>query len=221
MKQGYRFRAFTASYSWAARHFSADTFSCSETHHSTVSWRPVGWHPAMDTRACFCSNIEKSRHILDWIRTSISELSVRHSTIELHLQSEDNLFAVSVFLWSGIPESHRWLLHGKETSCCYTKPAISSIARWLLRTYLLLQQGILNHCCWSTHRILPPGIRLGRPSFCFWIMSAYDLLQLKLEWKLLVFHDEDQHIHLRNLHSIYCFVNHTILRMVLYEKLFH
>ena len=30
-----------------------------KTHHSTVSWRPVGWHPAMNTRACFCSNIKK------------------------------------------------------------------------------------------------------------------------------------------------------------------
>ena len=30
MKQGYRLRTFTASYSWAARHSSADTFSCSE-----------------------------------------------------------------------------------------------------------------------------------------------------------------------------------------------
>ena len=40
-----------------------------KTHHSTVSWRQVGWHPAMDTRACFCSNIKKSRHILDRTRT--------------------------------------------------------------------------------------------------------------------------------------------------------
>ena len=86
------------------------------------------------TRACFCSNIKKTRHILDWTRTSISELSVRHSAIKLHLQNEDNLFAVNVFLWSGIPESHRWLLHGKETSCCYTKPAISSKHSWLFRT---------------------------------------------------------------------------------------
>ena len=62
-----------------------------KTHHSTVSWRLVGWHPAMDTRACFCSNIEKSRHILDWTRTSISELSVRHSAIELHAQGGHNL----------------------------------------------------------------------------------------------------------------------------------
>ena len=55
----------------------------------------------MNTRACFCSNIKKSRHILDWTRTSISELSVRHSAIELHLQNEDNLFAVSVFYGAG------------------------------------------------------------------------------------------------------------------------
>ena len=62
-----------------------------KTHHSTVSWRQVGWHPAMNTRACFCSNIEKTRHILDWTRTSISELSVRHSAIELHAQDGHNL----------------------------------------------------------------------------------------------------------------------------------
>ena len=68
-----------------------------KTHHSTVSWKLVGWHPAMNTRACFCSNIKKTRHILDWTRTSISELSVRHSTIKLHLQSRDSLFAVSIF----------------------------------------------------------------------------------------------------------------------------
>ena len=32
-----------------------------KTHHSTVSWRQVGWHPAMNTRACFCSNIKKNK----------------------------------------------------------------------------------------------------------------------------------------------------------------
>ena len=31
-----------------------------KTHHSTVSWKLVGWHPAMNTRACFCSNIKKN-----------------------------------------------------------------------------------------------------------------------------------------------------------------
>ena len=41
MKQGYRLRAFTASYSRAARHFSTDTFSCSEkpiTQQSYGNW---------------------------------------------------------------------------------------------------------------------------------------------------------------------------------------
>ena len=146
-----------------------------KTHHSTVSWRPVGWHPAMDTRACFCSNIEKSRHILDWTRTSISELSVRHSTIELHLQSEDNLFAVSVFLWSGIPESHRWLLHGKETSCCYTKPAISSKHSWLFRTcccynkeYSIIVVGAPTGFC---HRVY--GLEGHHSASELWVLMIY------------------------------------------------
>ena len=160
MKQGYRCGLLPHPIAGQPGIFRLIPSLARKTHHSTVSWKLVGWHPAMNTRACFCSNIKKSRHILDWTRTSISELAVRHSTIELHLQSEDNLFAVNVFLWSGIPESHRWLLHGKETSCCYTKPAISSIARWLLRTYLLLQQGILNHCCWSTR---PDSNRQNKP----------------------------------------------------------
>ena len=134
MKQGYRFRAFTASYSWAARHFSADTFSCSENPSLNSLMWTGRMAPCNEHKSLLLFEHQKTRHNLDWTRTSISELSVRHSAIELHLQSEDNLFAISVFLWSGIPESHRWLLHGKETSCCYTKPAISSKHSWLFRT---------------------------------------------------------------------------------------
>ena len=91
MKQGYRCGLLPHPIAGQPGIFRLIPSLARKTHHSTVSCGLVGWHPAMDTRACFCSNIEKSRHILDWTRTSISESSVRHSAIELHAQGGHNL----------------------------------------------------------------------------------------------------------------------------------
>ena len=167
MKQGYRFRAFTASYSWAARHFSADTFSCSENPSLNSLMETGRMAPCNEHKSLLLFEHQKTRHNLDWTRTSISELSVRHSAIELHAQGGHNLDCCQCLFMerdTGVaPVTSPW--QGDELLLHQTRN--KQQAQLTVQNMLLLQQGILNHCCWSTHRILPPGIRLGRPSFCF------------------------------------------------------
>ena len=131
-----------------------------KTHNSTVSWRLIGWHHAMNTRACFCSNIKNKTHFrLDSNQhlRIISSAFCHWTTCPRRTQSR--LLLVSFY---GAGWGSRTLISTSAKSHInrYVKPAISSIACWLLRTYLLLQQGILNHCCWSTERISKPYLQL-------------------------------------------------------------
>ena len=102
------------------------------------------------TRACFCSNIKKQDTFLSRIRTDI--FTCHCDVLPLNYMSRWTQFRLLLVSFYGAGWESRTLIStsAKSHISRYVKPAISSIARWLLRTYLLLQQGILNHCCWST-----------------------------------------------------------------------
>ena len=118
MKQGYRCGLLPHPIAGQPGIFQLIPSLARKTHHSTVSWRQVGWHPAMNTRACFCSNIKK-------IKTHFRLDSNQHlriiSSAFCHLNYIFKVKTTCLLLVSfyGAPKQFRPvnLLHGKETLC--------------------------------------------------------------------------------------------------------
>ena len=167
MKQGYRFRAFTASYSWAARHFSADTFSCSEN---------PSLNSLMETGRMAPCNEHKSLLLFEhWkIKTHFRLDSNQHlriiSSAFYHWTTSSKRRQLVLMLMSfmerdtGVaPVTSPW--QGDELLLHQTRN--KQQAPLTVKNMLLLQQGILNHCCWSTYVELHLDRMDGNHKFCY------------------------------------------------------